>query len=72
MDHTREMPTELRKELQEILLALARREEQAALAEEARVAYWEQLPASVGRHRSCAAVLREAAHEVAFPAPIGS
>jgi hypothetical protein len=72
MDHIREMPTELRKELQDALLELARREEQAALAEEAGVAYWQHLPASVERHRSCATLLREAAHEVASPARIAS
>jgi hypothetical protein len=67
-----EMPTELRKELQATLRALARREEDAALAEESRVAYWEHLPASVERHRSCATVLREAADELASPARTGS
>lgn len=72
MDHVRKMPTELRKELQETLLALARREEQVALAEEAQVAYWQHPPASVGRHRSCAALLREAAQELASPTPVGS
>jgi hypothetical protein len=71
MDHITEMPTELRQELQEALLALARREEQAALAEEAQVAYWQHPPASVARHRSGAALLREAAQELASPAPVG-
>jgi len=56
---TAQMPTEVR--LRQILLDLARREDDIALAEAAAVPYWAPHPSSVFGHRAAADALRSEA-----------
>jgi hypothetical protein len=49
------------------LLRLARREDDTARREAARVHYWEPVPVTVVVHRQCAAALRDAADELLPP-----
>jgi hypothetical protein len=52
-------------ELRDVLLRLALREEEEALAEAARARYWEPLPASVAARRLCADRLRQVVADLA-------
>ena len=54
---------DLHDALRRELLRLARREDDAASREAARVHYWEPTPVIVVVHRRCAAILRDAADE---------
>ena len=50
--------------LRQILLDLARREEDVAFSEAAAVPYWAPYPTSVGGHRAAAAALRAEASSI--------
>lgn len=54
------------------LLALARREDEAAADEAARLAYWEPCPPTVHGHREAARSLRETAFRLTAQPPVVS
>lgn len=55
---------QLHDALRQVLLRMARLEEELAACEAEHVHYWEPVPVTVGVHRRCAAALREAADEL--------